>query len=817
MGQVAKFGVNALITIGNTHFMRIFIISFCWLFLINNLPAQQPSKLLTKASSHYLVTGEIGYFSIGFDDRDTNSPPPRDIDVAGLNIQMTNFYATTLNHRRRFVYTYRVSAANPGTYTIPPQANNYYGNTIYSTPVTFTVLPREQLHYSEMIANGRTIPCYSYLFAKNETLYPAETTQIEYKVYLPSNTRILQWGLPIPEASENCTAWRFKTPNSANEYGKAIIDGRDYIVASFTTVLSGLEPGKASFGPLTTRIVTSAVTTDPLRGFVSRRTDLTPTTPAKTFTVQPYPSAPPTSFQGAVGDFHISAEQPEVKTLKLSDSISLSVEISGSGNLPLIVAPEITNKEDWKVIDVSKSQRGDERKERRGSVKFKYILQPKATAQQTPSFRFTHFNPTAKEFLTEVTSSSAITVLAAENLITPTVQPVKADSPVENMQDILGPLSEPSLQPNLLWLRQLPSWTWQLIPAVLVLYIFVLAGIKRYRLHQFSNAERLIKKQQLKELASVQDDFLPRAAAYIQRWHGETSNQQVREILQQRDLHCYQPEQQQGIDQRQRSAILKTLKKLSLALALSCLFIPNNLQAENTPASAQQAWNSGDYSSALEQNLALSEQYPHSADLYYNIGNCYYRLQQPGQAALYYSKALSLSAEHPEARKNLDFIQSQQASILPAPLSKSEQWLALFSYDHYQQACFASLWLLAICLLVLILHRPKGKQAGFTISGLSMALLLSSATFYGCYLHPFKPLSKESATALITARTPLLTEPIQPLAEQLEQKTLLEIPVASPCLIIAQRDSWSYVELANKSRGWVPRNLASPINISEAK
>ena len=48
-----------------------------------------------------------------------------------------------------------------------------------------------------------------------------------------------------------------------------------------------------------------------------------------------------------------------------------------------------------------------------------------------------------------------------------------------------------------------------------------------------------------------------------------------------------------------------------------------------------------------------------STELYYNIGNTYYRLGSKGKAILYYERALALDPSNNDARENLDFVNTK--------------------------------------------------------------------------------------------------------------------------------------------------------------
>ena len=74
-------------------------------------------------------------------------------------------------------------------------------------------------------------------------------------------------------------------------------------------------------------------------------------------------------------------------------------------------------------------------------------------------------------------------------------------------------------------------------------------------------------------------------------------------------------------------------------------------------------WNAGvecyandDFSGALECFRALEDQGYSSAELYYNMGNTYFKMSgYIAYAVLYYERALKLDPSYKDARANLDF------------------------------------------------------------------------------------------------------------------------------------------------------------------
>lgn len=71
---------------------------------------------------------------------------------------------------------------------------------------------------------------------------------------------------------------------------------------------------------------------------------------------------------------------------------------------------------------------------------------------------------------------------------------------------------------------------------------------------------------------------------------------------------------------------------------------------------ADSAYNAGDYALAVEMYEKCIEEQGESADLYYNLGNAYFKNDmQLGKAILNYERALKLNPNHEDAQHNLAY------------------------------------------------------------------------------------------------------------------------------------------------------------------
>lgn len=101
------------------------------------------------------------------------------------------------------------------------------------------------------------------------------------------------------------------------------------------------------------------------------------------------------------------------------------------------------------------------------------------------------------------------------------------------------------------------------------------------------------------------------------------------------------------------------MKRITIT-AITMLFMGvMALMAASPMDQAAQDYNQELYNKALNAYLQQARTGEVSADLYYNIGNTYYRLKDNAHAILYYERALVLDPAHSDARYNVDFVRTR--------------------------------------------------------------------------------------------------------------------------------------------------------------
>lgn len=145
---------------------------------------------------------------------------------------------------------------------------------------------------------------------------------------------------------------------------------------------------------------------------------------------------------------------------------------------------------------------------------------------------------------------------------------------------------------------------------------------------------------------------------------------------------------------------------------------------------ANELYAQGDFTTALDNYLAIEQSDMVSADLYYNIANCYYKLADIPHAVLYYERALKLNPHHADAANNLAIAQaSVQDRIDSVPRFILAQWMENLKYSMSSDGwAWLTVGLFALVVLLLTGFRQLGsvsaRKASFVLACVLFVLTL---------------------------------------------------------------------------------------------
>ena len=170
------------------------------------------------------------------------------------------------------------------------------------------------------------------------------------------------------------------------------------------------------------------------------------------------------------------------------------------------------------------------------------------------------------------------------------------------------------------------------------------------------------------------------------------------------------------------------MKRILLIVAIVSTF---NFQLSTCRAeSGDDAYRKGDYETAVERYEAVLATGYASADLYYNLGNAYYRTHQMGLAILNYERALRLEPSMSDARENLALAESKTVDrITPLPKLFIVRWVDVLC-THITPAAWRVVWLVLLALVCLsvatmrLAPRRSLRKSGFIVGMIGILLLV---------------------------------------------------------------------------------------------
>lgn len=205
----------------------------------------------------------------------------------------------------------------------------------------------------------------------------------------------------------------------------------------------------------------------------------------------------------------------------------------------------------------------------------------------------------------------------------------------------------------------------------------------------------------------------------------------------------------------------------------------------------------GNFKAAIADYNSVVASGDWSANLFYDLGNAYFRDGDFGHAILNYERALQIDRHHPEAEANLRIARDQAHSLELTP-SLTERYLSLGDVNELAIAAAVFFWLAVVSLIV--------RARGGLLAGAIVALVVAAVCAFAVY-------TKENGTRGNQAAV-VIPENIEArVATADSARSLLALPPGSEVLVLQERGDWNYAALPNNQRGWIPASAAEKIRL----
>lgn len=587
--------------------------------------------------------------------------------------------------------------------------------------------------------------------------------------------------------------------------------------------------------------------------------------PAIDIQVDPLPQKP-TDFSGGVGRFSISSQLLN-NTVKAGAPVTLRVVVGGNGNLKLIKQPVVTfpkdfDKYDPKVTDKTKlTTNGLE-----GNMVYDFLVVPRNQGNYTiPAVSLTYYDTSSNLYKTVKTAPLTIKVEPGDGKGTSVtdysaVQQTDIKSIKQGGYD--------TIDTEKLFFGSTSFLLWILLPFVLFVALVAIfhkkavenadiVGKRGKRANKV--ATKRLKTAYKLLTAGKQNEFYDEVLRALWGYVGDKLNMPVEQLsrenisdqlaahninaeiiekfisaLDECEYERYAPGSAEGnmtktydsamiaiteIDGVLRDKMVKrnsgdTVRIILLFVVLCFSGFVNasvdtaKSQQGDSSETAAAAYAKGDYQQAAECYTKLLK-VGESAELYYNLGNCEYRLGNITQSIIAYERALRLNPGDSDTRYNLQFLRGKTIDkVVPVDEMFFVTWYHslqnLMSIDAWAILA-VSAFVLALILILAYLFGSNILLRKIGFFGALVGLLIFVLGLLFAYQRKVA-LSEHNIAIVLTPTLNVKATPAESSSDAfvIHEGTRLTITDSS-------MNAWYGVRLDDGKEGWLPKNSVEVI------
>lgn len=211
-------------------------------------------------------------------------------------------------------------------------------------------------------------------------------------------------------------------------------------------------------------------------------------------------------------------------------------------------------------------------------------------------------------------------------------------------------------------------------------------------------------------------------------------------------------------------------------------------------------YNDGKFAEAIDTYQVILDSGQHSAELYFNIANAHYKLNNVAPSIYYYEKALQLSPNDAEIKNNLVFAQQMTIDAIDVVpevgFSRIHKNIVnSFSFDTWSKLAIAGMVLFVVCFIMYYFAENTAKKRLFFMS-FFVCLFLGLITLFLAFQK--YDLDKNDKPAIVFSQETSVKS--DPNATSAEAFTLHE---GTKVQILETFDDWSKIELSDDKTGWM--------------
>lgn len=373
--------------------------------------------------------------SFTFEGKDINSlnnfTPPAFTNFLALSgpNQSTNMQIINGNVSASRTYSYYLQPRSIGKYSIGSASIQFDGGTFKTQPLTIEVVkgstqPQQQSNDNTISNADIADNLFIRAIVDKQKVYLGEQVTVVYKLYTRLNIASQMSINKLPNY-EGFWSEEIETANNI-DFTTEVINGKQYRVGVLKrAALFPSQTGELSITPFELNVpvqiqkkkrsnnIFDDFFNDPFGR--SETYEYNAKSNTVKISVLPLPeSKKPESFAGAVGKFEISSSI-EQKKYRTNEPFTITLTISGSGNIKLLNIPELNLPTGIDKYEPKTNEEINPGSIVTGTKKIEYIVVPRiAGVKEIPPIEFFYFDPSKKSYSTLTTQSYTIDIAQGE-------------------------------------------------------------------------------------------------------------------------------------------------------------------------------------------------------------------------------------------------------------------------------------------------------------------------------------------------------------------------------------------------------------------
>lgn len=249
-------------------------------------------------------------------------------------------------------------------------------------------------------------------------------------------------------------------------------------------------------------------------------------------------------------------------------------------------------------------------------------------------------------------------------------------------------------------------------------------------------------------------------------------------------------------------------KQIIFLFLFSYCFGFANIEAENAFIKGNASYKKGDYTKAINEYEQILKSNNESSEIYYNLGNSYYKLKQIPNAILNFERALQLSPNDEDIINNLQIANTQIVDKIDAvPQLFIIEWIknvqSSFNSSAWGVLTIVFFWLSIICLFIfLMFYSSIIRKTSIPVA--SLFLIFAIITF------SFASISKKNEDNSDSA---IIMSPSAYVKSSPDDKStdLFILHEGTKIKILDEVGDYKNIKLADGRVGWILKSMIEKI------